>query len=543
MYQIDQSFTRLAPAIDFSDVVLKGADPGWCLLGNPPQRLLGVHCPALIHAWHERLVQALAHPTQVETHKGQRRVQVLGTAIFNFDASGQVHLWIWIMNEHDLPALEMVPDHAVVAVDVPYQDLWLKGYCEGAFRRLVARHPGQAGLCQDYVAWAARAFSELCWTPEVQLQVRSQIKEALALDAKVLDMASQIQLSARPRLPLRLEQVNHVLAHQAAYLKLAQEAPQFIALYALLADVVNLRFEPTCAMKVCLREHELGAAVWRLLGRIGTQWINEFLPFYDLRRQPLHACAIEIVKLAAAFGTQAMPPKESLYALMQLCGNPNAPGAYYVEGLDDQFALCKRLGVLAARADAATLSLLRDQSPAIFQWGSSYAKQVRDADMRRITLKGLLRKVQAQAQLDQKRYASGPAWSVPYRLELDDPHIKPVILDSSLAVWQEGQLMHHCADNYVPQCERGELVMVSLRDASQSRPLATVSFSITSRQVKIHKFSGFANQCISERAHHLIEQCLRQLERQHPRLRQSLKPRLSHQSVSMPDQKTTQALS
>ena len=543
MYQIDKSFTRLAPAIDFSNVVLEGTDPGWCLLGSPPQRLLDVHCPALIHAWHERLAHALAHPTQVETHKGHRRVQVMGNAIFNFDARGQVHLWLWAFNGDDLPALERLPDHTVVAVDVPYQDLWMKGYAGGALRSLSAMHPGQAELCLDYVAWAAGALNELCWTPEVQDQVRTNIKEALALDAKVLELASQIQLSARPRLPLRLEQYNHVLTRQTVYLKLEKEAPQFISLYALLADEVHLRFEPTYAMKYCLREQGLGTAVWRLLARTGTQWINEFLPFFDLQRQPLYSCAIEIVKMAAAFGTQALAPKVALHALMQIGGNPNMPSAYYVDRIDDQFALCKRLGVIAGRADAATQELLRDEFPAIFQWGTYHAQEVPDTVMRRITLKGLLRKVQAQALLDQKRHASGPVWSVPYRLELDDPQVKPIILDSALAVWQEGQLMHHCADNYLPQCESGALLMVSLRDANHRRPLATVSFSITTSQVKIHKFSGFANQRISDRAQHLIEQCLRELQRQHRRVRQSTKPRMPHRSKSVSDQKVSHTAS
>ena len=518
MYQINQSFTRLAPAIDFSDVALDAPANAWCVLGSPPAHLLPVHSPALVKAWHERLVQALVQPTQVERHKGWRRVQVLGNVIFEFQANGQVQLWNWTFNERDLLALERLPDHTVVADGVPYRDLWMKGYQESALRSLVALCPGQSRLCQAYVRWVGAALSQLCWTDEVQTQVRSDIATALALDAQVMQIASQIQLSTRLRTPVRLAHYNHVLAQKANYLTLAQESPQFIALHALLDGVLDSILdstkEQTRCMKHYLRERGLGTAVWRLLSRSGTQWINEFLPYFDQQRQPLSECAIEIVQMATAFGTQHLPPQEVLHALVQLGGNPNCPTAYFVERLNDQFGLCKRLGALMARADGATMDLIKEQAMAIFQWGSDHAEEIPDAVMRRITLKGILRRVQAQALLDRKRHAKGRAWSVPYRLALKEPQLSAAVLDSPLAIWQEGQLMRHCADNFVTRCAIGHLLMVSLRDASQRHPLATVSFSMTTPNVQVHKFSGFANRRITDQTYELIQDCRRQLQRQ-----------------------------
>ncbi|MBV5332899.1 PcfJ domain-containing protein, partial [bacterium] len=258
--------------------------------------------------------------------------------------------------------------------------------------------------------------------------------------------------------------------------------------------------EQTRSMKHYLRERGLGTAVWRLLSRSGTQWINEFLPYFDQDRQPLSECAIEIVQMATAFGTQHLPPQELLHALIQR--------------LNDQFGLCKRLGALMARADGATMDLIKEQAMAIFQWGSDHAEEIPDAVMRRITLRGILRRVQAQALLDQKRHAKGRAWSVPYRLALQEPQLSAVVLDSPLAIWQEGQLMRHCADNFVTRCAKGHLLMVSLRDASQRHPLATVSFSMTTPNVQVHKFSGFANRRIADQTYDLIHECRRQLQRQ-----------------------------
>jgi hypothetical protein len=456
----------------------------------------------------------LTHPTKVEINKGHRRVQVLGNVIFDFDARGKVHAWSWIFNELDLPALEQLPDRTVVAVGVPYQERWMNGYCEGILRSLQARHPGQAKLRHDYVTWAANALIQICWTEEVQTRVRDQIARVLALDAEVMAIADRIQLIVTSRTPLRLEQYNHFLQYQAHYRDLAQEAPEFIPLYALLSDEMHPTLEATLSIKNYLQGNSVGNAAWRLLSRVGTQWILQYLPYFDLNRQSRATCAVEIIQMATAFGTQALPPEELLHALIQLGGNPNSPSANFVDRLSDLFNLCERLGVLAQNADSSTLELLKVHAMAIFQWATVHANKVPTAVIRRITLKGILRKVQTQAMLDQKSHELGESWAVPYEILFDDPKLIAVVLDSELAVWQEGQLMRHCADDFVDRCATGELLMVSLRDSSQRHPLATVSFQMDRNWVLVHKFSGFANQRISDGTYELIQDCLRQLQNQ-----------------------------
>jgi hypothetical protein len=307
-----------------------------------------------------------------------------------------------------------------------------------------------------------------------------------------------------------------------------QESPHFIALYALLSDDLYRHMELTASMKYALRERGLGAAVWRLLDRVGTQWIHEFLPYFNQERQSLADCALEIIQMATAFGTQNLPPMEVLHALIQLAGNPNGPSSNFVKRVDDQFVFCKRLGAIMARADETTMEVIKTQAMAIFQWSSDHSESISGAVMRRLTLKGILRRVQAQALLDQKRHESGLAWSVPYQLKFDDANISAVILNSALAIWQEGQLMHHCAAMYASRCQRGELVMVSLRDARHRHPLATVSFLMNPQRVQLHKFSGFANRRISDTTFELIQDCRRQLQRQ---WRSDVGPQMSVRSL------------
>jgi len=189
--------------------------------------------------------------------------------------------------------------------------------------------------------------------------VRAKITEVLALDIQVLAVAEKM---CRIQ-PIRLADYNHALARQ---LILAREAPQLIPLYALLAEHMPFGDGASADMKVFLHQRGLGAAVWRLLCRVGTQWINEFLPYFDQKRQSLADCAIEILQMATFFGTQGLPPSEMLHALIQLGGNPNGPSVNFVKRVDDQMALCKRLGVLMARADATTMDEIKAQAMAIF---------------------------------------------------------------------------------------------------------------------------------------------------------------------------------
>ena len=163
MHQIGNSFTRLEPAIDFSGVALQDDPTTPCVLGDPPARLAAVHSPALVNAWHAKLILCLAEPTQTEQRKGHRRVQDLGSAVFDFASDGTVQTYLWKFNENDLPALVLLPDTDVIAQGGPYESLWMNGFKEGALRALQPHHPGRADLCQDYVEWAHSNLVSRCW--------------------------------------------------------------------------------------------------------------------------------------------------------------------------------------------------------------------------------------------------------------------------------------------------------------------------------------------------------------------------------------------
>ena len=123
------------------------------------------------------------------------------------------------------------------------------------------------------------------------------------------------------------------------------------------------------------------------------------------------------------------------------------------------------------------------------------------------------------------------AWCV---LESPPKHLMTVHSPALIKAWHErivqalvkpsqvknhkGQLMHHCAAIYASRCQKGELVMVSIRDARHRHPLATVSFLMKEQRVQVHKFSGFSNRRVSDEAFELIQDCRRQLQRQWQRV-------------------------
>ena len=119
MYQINDSFTRLETAINIAQAMQHHHAETPSILGDPPTELLSVHTPALINAWHAQLVASLANPTRVESRNGHRRVQILGSVIFEFEADGTVETYQWQFDDRGYLELDRLPADTVVAVGLP----------------------------------------------------------------------------------------------------------------------------------------------------------------------------------------------------------------------------------------------------------------------------------------------------------------------------------------------------------------------------------------------------------------------------------------
>lgn len=164
--------------------------------------------------------------------------------------------------------------------------------------------------------------------------------------------------------------------------------------------------------------------------------------------------------------------------------------------------------------------MFKDRAQDICGWASDHWQEMPKDYARRATLRGLIRKTDAQQRLDAMALQGDKGWQVPYQLALKTPEVYAVILDSPLAIWTEGRDMRHCADKYIDACKRGECLMVSLRTPGRTRALATVAFDVRTRKVVQKKLSGFANTLVSAEVLELAKQCQRQLQSQHNRMHQ-----------------------
>jgi hypothetical protein len=532
MHQIGNSFTRLQPAIEFAESAFTPVPDTLGVLGDPPARFNPVHSQSLLNAWYNKLQNCLADPIQVEQRQGHRRVQILGCLVYDFSPDGQVKAYVWHFDDQD-DRIQLAPlfDQSVALQGTPEGLLWMERFQLGASTALQRRHPGKATLCQAYVQWAQKQLTTSCWEPEDQERVRYQAAVALDLDPWVMKIAAQVQITSQPEPLLGVNLYNHVLTHRAGFEILLKEAPGLIALYALMVgevDSVTDCLEVTHVMRLILRLEGVQTGTWRLLCRVGTDWMREFLAYYDFERDYPCDIAVDIPRLAQAFGTQQLVPPWLLHALMQLGGNPDSPNTRYTKRLDDLFPLCKRLGHLIDQLDEKSLARLQEHAHALFNWASDHLGELPEAYLRRASLGGLIRRVELQAVQDGLALQGADSWHVPYHLRLKSTQVDAVILDSPLAIWQEGQAMRHCADNWIDPCAKGDYLMVSLRHQDKNRPLATVTFDLRGDTVRLHKIAGFANTLASPEARDFAQQCQRQLQVQ----RQQLHKQLRHQSLA-----------
>jgi hypothetical protein len=532
MFQIGETFTRLQPAIEFANSAFTPQEGTVSVLGDPPDKFAAVHSPSMLNAWYNKLQDSLERPVQSEQRRGHRRVQVLGTAIFDFASDGSLEVFVWDLEESGQIALKELPAKAVVVQGVPFGTLWMGQYKLGALDALVRRNPGKATLCKAYVHWAHAQLIKSCWDKQTQDRVRYSVAVELDLDMPSVAIASQVQLTTQPMLPLRVSAYNHAIRHRVGYQQLRKEAPQLITLYSLMADKLAwCSFDPavketTARIQHYFRKRDVMPVTWRMFCHEGTDWMKEFLAFYDFNRKESCDIALDLLDVVFAFGRERLPPMSLLRAFIQIGGNPNKPQTSYANRLRDLNPLCARLGHLAALAhqtkDEATLALLDERALDIFNWASSHFEKLPAGYARRATLLGILRKVDAHNLHEEMRLKGKKPWPIHYRLYLKSNDVQVVILNSPLAVWEEGRDMRHCAGTYIKPCELGDWLMVSLRRKGKCHALATVAFEMRRDKVSQAVISGFANSLVAPEVHLMAKECMAQLQKQHPLVQMAL---------------------
>ncbi len=296
--------------------------------------------------------------------------------------------------------------------------------------------------------------------------------------------------------------------------RLIDETPQLLTLYRLLESVLPTEGERTEVMRRHLWEQGVRPAMWRLLHKVGTDWMTEVRPFYLRGRQRHAQVAIDILRVAQAFGTHSLVPLWLLKAFLSLYGNPNRPRARYDPKLDDLYGLAVRLGIWAQSSTWGPV--LQEHVHALLNWADREWCAHHPCNRSRVTLGGLLRVVREHEERDQMLRQAESTWTLPPGLQLDCqlPGYRAVLIDSPLLLWEEGRTMRHCADRFHHQCCKGTYFVVSIRPIDGGRPLATVGIRRDIFGAKFDQVTGVANAPVSLKVRREAVRLAAQLRRQ-----------------------------
>lgn len=519
---IGQGLTKLRPSIQFDPVML--APPAQSLhgtLGLPPQHLREVHWPALLEECVARVRAAIADPTQIERDGPIRRVSVLGALVYERSSNGQYQMYAWHPGEMilggDMPWALHVPAESIVIDGAPYQALWMKCYAVGLRQALNLQWTGHP-LIDPYVDWAMMQLEQRLWTDSARQRVRAQVASALKLDTSALQRARRWLAHANGT-PIRIADYNTVLWRRQQWPRLRAESPQWLPLLAQLWRRLPTEGEPLANLKEYLRGHGVSPAMWRLLHREGTAWIWQLRNYYAKESRHSGRAAIELVLKAQQFGTRQLAPVWMLQALMNLEGNPNRPAKTYLKDPADPIdaPMAARLGQWAAEManDELGLQLLQEQCSLLWDWAMAHPKCVTSRAMRQVTLQGLYAKAEQWRQREMAKARAWPPWHTPFDLTtVEHGELEVMLLGSAVDILDEAYAMRHCADMYLPRCERGSYALLSVRRKGTGERLATVGVQWADGGLELHQMAGFANALVPREVAVLAQQAVECMRKQ-----------------------------
>jgi len=200
-------------------------------IGDPPAEFAPLHLHRFVDRWLVRLRDRLDDPVQVESVHGERRVQVLGAAVYSFGADGRVAGFRWTLVDNTA-RLVRVADDELDLLDLTVGRRWLQPYAEAfavALRWRLGR--GDDAPLHAYVHWAFERFARRLRCHVNVRELRHRIATALALDHTVLAIARRVELALVPKESVQVAHYNVVVSHLDRLRRLAAEAPALVPAY------------------------------------------------------------------------------------------------------------------------------------------------------------------------------------------------------------------------------------------------------------------------------------------------------------------------
>ncbi len=146
-----------------------------------------------------RIFDCLREPVEIRVGSGgTRAVQVLGQAVFGFDADGRIEVALWKADYGVEPVLEPVQAQSISIDPVPYRDVWLGRIVDALSVELGRRHAIRGSELQQVELLAYANWMQGIYRNQVRRHcdlrlVRTRISTALGLNAQVLAIARRMR--------------------------------------------------------------------------------------------------------------------------------------------------------------------------------------------------------------------------------------------------------------------------------------------------------------------------------------------------------------
>ncbi len=457
-----------------------------------PEDVAAIHEPGFVFGVLQRVQAVLDRPVVVSHDQAGRRVlKVLGCYLFLEQRNKCWRVYEWKHESLGLMTVAEVPAESVVAQFPPWRWQWLQSLArpialEYTSCRLRSSYQTSPASAKRYSQWLLR-------TLETKLReggLRTELSKHLELDPWALKMASRF---LRPHdMPQRalLADYNCVLARRATFAKLESDAPHLIGVYGALCRARGFprTGEPVQRLKAYLIANDVSTQAWIAIANAPARfWLIANRYYTGASADQV----LDLILCVDVLGFDQTPVAWLLDALLAPHGGPGARYAGYA------LEVCKKESVwrhivrllkhIEKPNEAQSLDLKR-----VVDWvdqtgQDQLTRAQRQAGWRWLVGKSLRWEKQKKVELE----SSGISWPVPAK-ELAVGGYEFRFLTNPLEVWEEGQIMRHCAYELVRGCTKGVCLVVSIK--REGERVATLQLLRAREKWRVHQLAGKANR-------------------------------------------------
>ncbi|MFN7694581.1 MAG: PcfJ domain-containing protein [Burkholderiales bacterium] len=369
------------------------------------------------------------------------------------------------------PSVDVLSEGQFSVWPSPWKDLWLSRYRDAVCLHLLALL-GEEGaqLAERYAVWLIAQMRRRHWGPVQRARTHASVTQALALTPDALMLAQRVR-----QIHVRQECVSDKLYNQALdsldrWQDVQRAAPRLLALYSLVASELDHTMQPLQALRHWVltpnAAHSAKPALpprfWRWLQRYGTRWLRDLR---DCLHEFSPATVRGVLIYVAAFEFQGPACPVLLRSVARLYGNPNGPGRSPLSWYRSQ-----ALRVMAAwwrRSDASERRELSAWAPALANWLVDRVSPKDAAAWAQRSWQSARFFMEIDAVAERQEVAQADEADLPWTAAFDPLGVRDgravlSVLRRPTEIVREGREMHHCARQYLADCQAGAAVMVSV---------------------------------------------------------------------------------